>query len=131
MPMHLDVLVPFELVATHDDVSRIVAETSAGAYGLWPRRQDCVLLLVPGILVFETDAEGETYFAVDVGVLIKTGLDVRVSVRRAVPGDDLSELRGSVVRDFSALDEEEQAARAVRARLETGFLRRLASFRNE
>jgi F-type H+-transporting ATPase subunit epsilon len=37
--------------------------------------------LSPGILIYETEAEGEVYVAVDEGVLVKTGLDVLVSVR--------------------------------------------------
>jgi len=69
-------------------VSRVVAETRAGSFGLLPRRLDCVAALTPGILVFETGAEGESYVAVDEGVLIKTGPNVIVSVRRAIAGSD-------------------------------------------
>jgi F-type H+-transporting ATPase subunit epsilon len=62
-------------------VSRIVAETREGSFGLLPHRLDCVAALAPGILIYETEAEGEVYLAVDEGVLVKTGLDVLVSVR--------------------------------------------------
>ena len=63
-------------------VSRIVVETPEGSFGLLPRRLDCVAALTPGILIYETEAEGESYVAVDEGVLVKSGPDVRVSVRR-------------------------------------------------
>jgi ATP synthase, Delta/Epsilon chain, beta-sandwich domain len=42
-------------------VTRIVAETHEGSLGLLPHRLDCVAALVPGILVYETEAEGEVY----------------------------------------------------------------------
>ena len=67
---------------------RIVVETHEGSFGLLPYRLDCVAALVPGILVYETEAEGEVYLAVDEGLLVKTGLEVLVSVRNAIGGID-------------------------------------------
>jgi F-type H+-transporting ATPase subunit epsilon len=64
---------------------------------------------VPGILIYEAEAEGEVYVAVDEGVLVKTGLDVLVSVRNAIGGTDLGQLREAVEREFLNLDEREQA----------------------
>jgi F-type H+-transporting ATPase subunit epsilon len=64
-----------------------------GSFGLLPHRLDCVAALAPGILIYETEAEGEVYVAVDEGVLVKTGPDVLVSVRRAIRGTDLGQLR--------------------------------------
>ena len=55
-----------------------------------------------GILIYETDGEGESYVAVDEGVLVKTGADVLVSVRRAISGTDLRQLRDSVEPEFPA-----------------------------
>jgi hypothetical protein len=46
-----------------------------------------------GILTYEADGGGEVYVAVDEGVLVKTGPDVLVSVRRALGGTDLGQLR--------------------------------------
>lgn len=129
--MTLKVLLPFRTFAEKTGVMRIVAETRAGSFGLLPRRRDCVAALPPGILTFETRAEGEVYLAVDQGVLVKTGSEVRVSVRRAIAGTDLGQLRDAVERAFLTLDEHEQSARLAMARLETGFLRRFASFRDE
>ena len=87
--------------------------------------------LAPGILIYETEAEGEVYVAVDEGVLVKTGPDVLVSVRRALGGTDLGQLRDSVEQEFLTLDEREQSVRSVMAKLEAGFLRRFASFQHE
>lgn len=111
-------------------MQRIVVETRQGSFGLLPQRQDCVTALAPGILVFETAAEGEVYLAVDEGVLVKTGPDVLVSVRRAMAGRDLGRLRESVEQEFLDLDEDERNARSVMAKLETGFLRRFANFKH-
>ena len=74
---------------------------------------------------------GETYMAVDGGVLVKAGADVFVSVRRAMRGTDLGQLRDTVEREFLTLDAREQSLRSVMAKLETGFLRRFASFQHE
>ena len=129
--INLKVLLPFQVFAEKTGVSRIVAETREGSFGILPRRLDCIAALVPGILIYETEAEGEVYVAVDEGVLVKTGSHVLVSVRRAMGGADLGQLRDAVMREFLSLDEHEQSVRVVMAKLETGFLRRFVSFQNE
>lgn len=129
--MKLKVLLPFRVLVEKSDVLRIVAETPEGSFGLLPHRLDCVAALAPGILFYETKADGEVFVAVDEGVLIKTGADVLISVRRALVGKDLAKLRELVEKEFSTLDEDERNARSVMAKLETGFLNRFASFKNE
>ncbi len=129
--MNLKILLPFQIFADKTSVSRIVAETREGSFGLLPHRLDCVAALAPGILTYETDADGEVFVAVDEGVLVKTGPDVLVSVRRALSGIDLSQLRDAVEKEFLTLDEHEQSVRNVMAKLETGFLRRFANFKHE
>ena len=59
--IHLKVLLPFAVFAEKSDVSRIVAETRTGSFGILAHRLDCVAALVPGILIYETTAEGEVY----------------------------------------------------------------------
>jgi len=129
--MNLKVLLPFRIVAENTGVMRIVAETREGSFGLLPHRRDCVAALVPGILIYEHEAEGEVYVAVDEGVLIKIGSDVIVSVRNAIAGTDLGQLRDSVEREFLNLNEREQSVRSVLARMESGFIRRLARFHHD
>ncbi len=129
--MNLRILLPFGVFADKTGISRIVAETPGGSFGLLPQRLDCVAALEPGILIYETEEDGEVFFAVDEGVLVKTGPDVLVSVRRAIGGTDLAQLREAVEKEFLTLDEHEQSTRTVMAKLETGFLRRFATFQIE
>ena len=129
--MNLKVLLPFSIFAEKTGVSRIVAETCKGSFGLLPRRLDCVAALVPGILIYENEAEGEVYIAIDEGVLVKTGLDVLISVRNAIGGTDLGQLREAVEREFLNLNEREQSVRSVMAKMESDFIGRLAKFHHE
>jgi F-type H+-transporting ATPase subunit epsilon len=128
--MNLRILLPFRVFAEKKGVSRIAAESLGGSFGLLPHRLDCVAALEPGILIYETEEEGEIYVAVDEGVLIKTGQDVIVSVHNAIYGADLSQLREGVEREFMTVDESEQRIRSVMAKLESSLVRRLAEFKN-
>ena len=129
--MNLKVLLPFQVFADKTGVSRIVAETCDGSFGLLPHRLDCVAALTPGILTYETTSEGEVFVAVDEGVLVKAGPEVLVSVRRALGGTDLSQLRQSVEREFLTLDEHEQSVRSVLAKMEGDLIRRMASLHHD
>lgn len=129
--MNLKILLPFRVYLEKAGVLRINVETATGSFGLLPQRLDCLATLVPGILMYETATEGETFIAVDEGVMVKTGSEVLVSVRRAMTGQDLAALRESVELEYATLDENERRAREVMAKLETGFLRRLATFQHE
>ena len=120
--MHLKVLLPFQIFAEKTGVSRIVAETREGSFGLLPHRLDCVAALAPGILTYETEAEGEVFVAVDEGVLVKTGTDVLVSVRNARLAERISVNCARLVeQEFLTLDEQEQSVRSVMAKMESRF----------
>lgn len=129
--MNLKILLPFQIFAEKSDVTRIVAEMPDGSFGILPQRLDCVAALEPGILIYQTVADGEVFVAVDEGVLVKTGPDVRVSVRQAFGGTDLNLLREKVEQDYQTMDEAARSTRTVMAKLETGFLRRFANFQND
>ncbi len=129
--MNLKVLLPSRIFAEKTGISRIIAETHEGSFGLLPHRLDCVAALAPGILIYETEAEGEVFVAVDEGVLVKTGLDVLISVRNAIGGTDLARLREAVDQEFLNLNERERDVRAVIAKMESGFIRRLVEFQHE
>jgi F-type H+-transporting ATPase subunit epsilon len=129
--MHLKVLLPSQLLVEAQGVTRVVAETQGGSFGLLPHRLDCVAALVPGILIYQRQGEPEVYLAVDEGVLIKTGADVLVSVRRASIGTELRELRGLVEQEFRIEDEQQQQLRSIMTKLESGLLRRLADLDHE
>jgi len=129
--MNLKILLPYKVFADKPGVVRIVAVTQEGAFGILPNRLDCVAALRPGILVFEVKGEDEIYVAVDEGILVKTGLNVLVSVRNAIGGMELGKLREAVEEEFMQLDEQEQKVRSVLAKMESGFVRRLVEFQRD
>jgi F-type H+-transporting ATPase subunit epsilon len=126
--MNLKILLPYRIFAQKSDVSRIVAETSDGSFGLLPNRLDCVAALVPGILIYTTQADGTVYVAVDEGVLVKNGAEVLVSVRRAISGINLGELHESVRREFQMFDARDREVRTAVAKMEGALVGRLAEF---
>jgi F-type H+-transporting ATPase subunit epsilon len=129
--MNLKILLPFQIFAEETGVISIVAETREGSFGMLPHRLDCVATLVPGILIYANEAEEEAYIAVDEGILVKTGLDVLVSVRNAIGGTDLGQLHEAVEREFLNLNEQEQNVLSVMEKMESGFIRSLAEFYHE
>lgn len=129
--MRLEILLPHRVFADKTGVTRVIAETSAGSYGLLRHRLDCVAALVPGVLSYATETEGEIYVAIDAGVLVKSGDDIIVSVRNAIGGADLGELRSSVEQNFVELSERDKSVRLVSARLESTFVRRVTRLRHE
>jgi F-type H+-transporting ATPase subunit epsilon len=129
--VNLRIFLPSRVYAYEDEVRRLVVETSQGSWGILPRRRDCVTVLVPGVLTYETQTERVVYIAVDAGVLVKTAADVRISVRRAVTGTDLARLRETVEREYTILDRIELDVRHTSEKLENGFLRRLVALHHE
>ena len=130
-PMQLKILLPSRVFGEIGDVTRIVVEARGGSFGILPHRLDCVAALLPGILTYATESAGDVYVAIDEGVLVKTGAEVLVSVRYAVGGTDLGQLRQSVEREFLSLDDREKKVRTAVAKLESGLIRRFAEFHHE
>jgi len=126
--MQLKILLPSRVFGEIAEVTRIVAEARGGSFGILPHRLDCVAALTPGILTYAVGKGSDIYVAVDEGVLVKTGTEVLVSVRRAVGGADLGQLRQSVEREFLTLDDQEKSVRTALAKLEIGLIRRFAEF---
>jgi F-type H+-transporting ATPase subunit epsilon len=126
--MNHRILLPFGVFAEQSDVMRVVADTTDGSYGILPHRLDCVAALVPGILTYEAKDSGTVYVGIDQGVLVKAGAQVTVSVRRAIGGSDLGQLKDAVERDFLKLDEQERNVRNAVARMESSLMGRLAEF---
>ncbi len=127
--MHLKILLPHGVFTDIKNVKKIVVETSAGSYGILPRRLDCTAALVTGILMYETESDGEKYIAVNEGILVKTGVQVSISVRNAIGNAPLGELKTMVEKEMVQLDALEVNARIVMAKLETGFLRNFQKLR--
>ena len=107
-----------------------MARTLQGSVGFLPHRLDCAAALEPGILTYETEADGEVYVAIDQGVLVKAGNDVLISVRNAIGGTDLDQLHTAVKQEFLELDEQEKSVRIVLAKMESGFIRRFMEFQH-
>ncbi|MFT7314346.1 MAG: F-type H+-transporting ATPase subunit epsilon [Paraglaciecola sp.] len=124
--MHLKILLPHLVFTEHTDVLRIVSETHEGSFGILPHRLDCAAALIPGILTYETKAQGEVFVGVDEGVLVKTGDQVLISVRRAFGGVPLTALRQAIKTEFLCLDEQDKALHQVLTKLESGFLRQFS-----
>jgi len=121
--MTLFVLLP-EKVLLRRPVKKIVAEGQSGSFGLLPRHVDFVEVLVPGILAFVPTGESdEVFVAVDGGLLVKCGREVRVSVRNAVIGPELGELEQTVRDRFEQIDAREQTMRTALAKLESEVIR--------
>ncbi|PIQ29271.1 F0F1 ATP synthase subunit epsilon [bacterium (Candidatus Blackallbacteria) CG17_big_fil_post_rev_8_21_14_2_50_48_46] len=129
--MNLKILLPFQVFAEKQQLSRIVAETQAGSFGILPQRLDCVAALVPGILSYENQAEGEVFVAIDEGILVKTGPEVVISVRNAAGGRNLEELYQIVETEFLNLNAREQSIRSVMAKIESNLIRHLAKFHHD
>lgn len=129
--MKLRILMPFKVYAEKANVLQVAAETPKGSFGLLPNRLDCVTALVPGILSFETQEEGEVYIAIDEGVLVKLGRTVLISVRNAIGGADLTTLEEAVEREFLNRSEDEQLLNTVMAKMESSFMHRLKELSDE
>ena len=129
--MNLKILLPFKVFTAASDVKRVISETREGSFGILPHRLDCIAALTPGILIYETESEGEICVAIDEGILIKSGMEVLVSVRNAVGGTNAGGLREAVKREFINISESEKNIRVILAKLESGFIRRFTEFNNE
>lgn len=122
--MHVRVITPTEIL--YDAAAGKVNATAAnGSFTMLPKHIDFVTALTPGILVLTTKAGDEQFLALDEGVLVKRGDDVRVAAFRGVRGATLEELQRVVAEEFRQLDEHERMARTAISRLEAGFIRRM------
>ncbi len=121
--MHVKILLPSS-VFLEQKVHKMVAEGLNGSFCLLPRHIDYTNALVPGILTLES-VDGEvTYCAVSEGILVKIGKEVLISVRDAVRGDTLEDLRKAVDSQFIHLMKQEEASRAALKKLEADTIRR-------
>ncbi len=121
--MLLRILLPNEVFVEAKAV-KVLAEAENGHFCLEPRHVDFVTVLVPGVLTYVESSGRFWYVAVDEGILVKCGREVRVSTYKAVRGDQLEILKDKLETEIRQLDESERATRSALARLEAGILRR-------
>ena len=122
--MRLRVLLPDQILVDAQ-VLQVTAEAENGSFILLPRHIDFVAALVPGILFYIKEDEQEEFLAIDEGVLVKCGQDVRVSVITAVWGKKLGELHRLIHTRSLNVSEHERAARDAINKLEADLIRRL------
>jgi F-type H+-transporting ATPase subunit epsilon len=121
--VQLRIVVPSGVFASIANVERIVVMTQSGSFGILPHRMDCATVLPPGLFAYSTAATDAVHLAVDAGMLIKTGADVLVCVRRAIAGADLGRLRQAVQQELKQLGEQERSNLKTLKHLESGLVR--------
>ncbi len=122
--MKLRIFLPTRILLETEAVS-VNAAGLTGSFGLRPHHIDYIAALTPGLLSYRPEIEAaERFVAVDRGILVKQGDEVRVSVRNAVADAPLEELSEVVEQRFAELDERERQVQTAVARLEADFLRR-------
>ena len=123
VPVRLEVVTPGAIVVDVD-VDQVTAESSGGSFTLLPRHVDLVSSLVPGLIAYVSDGI-EHLVAIDGGVLVKCGSQVKVAAREAARGDSVLELQRALRGSFAGVTESERRSRGALTRLETDAVRRL------
>lgn len=108
---------------------RLQATAANGAFGMLPNHTDFVTALVPSVLILTDEDNREQFFGIDEGILMKSGHQVDIAIRRGVRGNDLDSLNDTVLASFVEVDEEERVARSALSRLEAGIVRRFGDLR--
>ena len=122
--MRLTIMLPSHIFLD-EDAAKVIAEAENGQFCLLPRHADFTAALVPGILAYWDPQGEERWVAVDEGILVKYGPEVRVATRQAVLGSNREDLRQTVDDAFRLLDEQEKKTLTALARMEAEFARRL------
>lgn len=111
-------------------VTRVSAEAPHGTFTILKRHADTVLLITPGLLAFHDEAGKETFVAVDHGVLVKAGSQVRVACQRAVVSGGLADAEAAVRSRFLEGSDTDRRARNALLRLEAEIMRRAGELRS-
>lgn len=122
--MHLTLTLPTR-IEVDCQAESICAEGLEGNFCIEPRHVDIACLLRPGLLSFrpaDGDEDEDIFLAVDGGVLVKVGHEVRVSSPRAVRGE-LGELTDAIEQQFLRRTEQQQTARSAVQRIQADFVR--------
>lgn len=120
--MKLKVLLPTQ-VLLKEEADKISGDAANGSFTILPKHVDFVTILQPGLLYYENQ-DGESFLAVDKGVLLKAGEEVLVSVRNAVRAENLEDVRRKVEERYQEMNEREKKSRSVLARFQSDFVRR-------
>jgi F-type H+-transporting ATPase subunit epsilon len=124
MSMELEILVP-DGVVVHTRVEALRAADASGHFGLLPRHETFVTLLVPCLLSYREATGRECYAAADGGVLFLESARASLVTREAVVAERLEEVADAAATMLRNRQERERAARTEFAELQTSLLREL------
>lgn len=117
-------------VLVDEKVSKVMAESDFGSFAMLEQHADIAALLVPGLLAYHLPDGREVFVAVDHGLLVKTGDQIRTACQRAVVAGDLGSAAETVRNRFQVRSENEKRARTALIHLETEILRRVGELRH-
>jgi F-type H+-transporting ATPase subunit epsilon len=121
----LTILVP-DAVVLETRVRAVQAADATGRFGLRPRHEPFVTVLVPSMLVYTDEGGRELYAAVDGGVLLMEVDRVSVVTREAVLADRLDDLTERAAAILDSRRRRERCARIEFDELQTALVKQLA-----
>ena len=126
--MELELVTPLE--KTHiKGVDKVMAEGPDGMFTILPRHANYATSLSASILSYKAE-DTDGFWGVDEGVLTKTGGKVVASVRQAIKGASLDDLKAQIEKEFKMLDDEEKKARTALASLQLNISKMIAELRH-
>ena len=117
-------------VLVDEPAVKVIAEADYGSFAVLPEHADVVTLLVPGLLAFHRADGQEVFVAVDHGLLVKTGSQVRAACQRAVVAGNLGDAEATVRDRYKVRTDTEKRARSALIQLETEILKRVGELRH-
>ena len=126
MSMEMEIMVPDGLIV-QTRISALSAADASGRFGLLPRHQKFLTLLLPCVLSFREADGRERYAAADGGVLLLAKDRVSIVTREAVVADRLDDVADAAESMLEARRRHEETARAEFAGLRARLLRELSS----
>ncbi len=123
--MNLRVVTPTETIV-EEEVRKVTVHGGDGSRTYLPRHVDFVSTTAISVMSWVSEDGEEKFAAIDEGVVVKVGDELRVSTTFALHGPPLGELRETVEEQLDARGQEERTTRRALARIESNILRRFA-----
>ncbi len=124
--MRLRIVTPLAVVIDEEGVVAVRAEDATGSFGILPHHADFLTSLAISVVSWESGDTTRHYCAVRRGVLtVRSGHDIDVATREAVPGDDLATLDETVLARFRADIETERMEHIESTRLHLNAIRQI------
>ena len=121
--MNLKVVLPSNILF-ECTVSKVIFDGKDGSFCFLPRHIDFVSVLVPSILTFQSQDEGEQYLVHDEGIIVKKENDVVVAVKHGLIANSLGSLKGRLEKEFQDIENQEQKTKKLLVDLEVDFIKR-------